>query len=133
MFRKGKTLQITATVGKLVSKVANRAPSMADEIVTDKLGLRVEPLNPEYQEQLDVEPDSGVVVTAVAPGMLAHQAGLQPGDVIGSVGDQETPDLDAFRSAMEDSDLAHGVRMRVQRAGMNRFVFLQQSSQLSSR
>jgi serine protease Do len=135
VLRNGATQPITVTIGKLESEVADKAPSMANVIVTDKLGLRVEPLKPEYQEQLAVEPDAGVVVTAVAPGLLADQVGLQPGDVIGSVGDRKTPDLDAFRAAMEDSDLAQGIRMRVQRDGMNRFVFLRlrQPSQLSSR
>ena len=132
VLRNGQPQTITVTIGKLESKVADTSPAMADDIVTNRLGLRVEPLRDEFQEQLNVEPDSGVVVTAVAPGMLAHQAGLKPGDVIGSVGARETRSLDEFRVSMEESDLAQGIRLRVQRGGMNRFVVLKQSSPLSS-
>ena len=125
--------RLRASIGRLESEVAATTILLKDDVVTDKLGLRVEPLKEEYRERLNVEPDSGVLVTAVAPGMLAQQAGLQPGDVIGSVGDRVTRDLEEFRLAMEESDLASGIRMRVQRAGMNRFVFLRQPRQLSSR
>ena len=125
--RDGAVQTISTKVGRLERQTEASAAETTDDGTANKLGLRVESLTEEYAERLNAEANSGVVVTAVASGMLAQQAGLQPGDIIRAVGNRETRDIEQFRAAMEASDLSKGIRLRVNRAGSNRFVFLRQS------
>ena len=56
------------------------APSQEGQL--GELGLEVRTLTPDLAKQLDVDADTGVVVTAVRPNSPAALAGIQPGSVI---------------------------------------------------
>lgn len=67
-------------------------------------GIRVRPLSPEMREHLGVEADvQGVVITDIAPGSAAAEAGLQPGDIITRVAQQDVTTVAQFREVMEKS------------------------------
>jgi serine protease Do len=83
----------------------------------------------EMREQLQLESGTtGVVVTRVQPGSLAQSAGIRAGDLIVAVGAMAVADLQDFRAALNEADLDQGVRMRVQREGTQRFVYLKRRS-----
>ncbi len=61
-------------------------------------GAQVTPLNPSLSEYFGVE--EGVLVTEVAEGTPAEEAGIESGDVIVSVGDRRVTSLEGLRRAM---------------------------------
>jgi Do/DeqQ family serine protease len=64
-------------------------------------GLSVEPLTRESARQLGITATSGVVVTNVASGSRAADAGLRQGDVIEQVDGNPVSSPDALRSALD--------------------------------
>jgi serine protease Do len=81
--RDGKTKTLTAKVGAL-----DEAETLAEldqgepEESAAEFGLRVQDLTPDIADQLGVEADVGVLVTAVEPSSAADAAGLRRGDLI---------------------------------------------------
>lgn len=47
-----------------------------------RLGVSVQQITPQLQQRFNLQRDSGVVVTQVAPGSAAARAGLQPADIV---------------------------------------------------
>ncbi len=75
----------------------NRARRVADEIIrygrrrNPWFGFRgeaVQQVNPYTLQQLDIEAESGVLVTEIHQSSPAYKAGLEPGDVIVAVNDE---------------------------------------------
>ena len=90
----------------------------------DDLGINLQNLTPDIAEQLGVKSDHGVVVAGVAPYSTAARAGLQPRDVIVSVGDKSVGSVSEFRKQMGKGDLDKGIRLKVETAGFQRYVVL---------
>ncbi|MCS6786674.1 MAG: DegQ family serine endoprotease [Thiobacillaceae bacterium] len=82
VWRKGRTLDLTVTVGEMpVEKVAGARP----EAQPDRAGLITSDLTPEQRRQLNIQ--SGVLVEDVTG--AAARAGVRPGDVILAVNNRE--------------------------------------------
>ncbi len=139
LIREGKTMTLSATVGKRPSEeelaqqtfeqqpngqdedAFNRAPKRQGEgLVERTLGLSVLPMTPQIARQLGVgEATQGLVVNAVDPSSDGGTKGLQRGDVllsanyrnIKTVAELET----AVREAQKSSRAA--ILLRVQRRG----------------
>lgn len=88
------------------------------------LGMSVAPLDSNSDLAGELNGDIGVVVNSVDPGGMAAQVGIRPGDIILSINNDEIASVRDFNDAVEDVDLSRGVRMRVYRDGVSRFVFL---------
>ena len=68
------------------------------------------------------------MVNDVASNSTAAGAGVQRGDLIVSLNGIEINALADYDSAIESANLAVGVRMRVFRNGVTRFVFMKSTS-----
>lgn len=82
ILRDGKERNVSVTLGELPGKPGQNGPSSVGE---DSLmhGVQVDTLTPSVAQGLGVNPTTkGVVVTNVAPGTPASDAGLQRNDVI---------------------------------------------------
>jgi serine protease Do len=77
---------------------------------------------------LNISVEGGVVVNDVASNSTAAGAGVQRGDLIVSLNGIEINALADYDSAIESANLAVGVRMRVFRNGVTRFVFMKSTS-----
>jgi serine protease Do len=82
--RDGKRKTLTAKVGTLedAETLAELDGPGDDDESAAKFGLRIQDLTPEIADQLGVEADAGVLVTAVEPGSASDAAGLRRGDLI---------------------------------------------------
>ncbi|HWU67546.1 MAG TPA: DegQ family serine endoprotease [Stenotrophobium sp.] len=89
ILRKGKTRNITVTIGKDVVVSAAGA-----ELNPRLAGATFGAVDESTQQSEDVH---GVLVKTVAQGSPAAQAGLQPGDIITSVNRQPINNMDQFR------------------------------------
>ncbi|HET8727341.1 MAG TPA: PDZ domain-containing protein, partial [Alphaproteobacteria bacterium] len=68
------------------------------------LGLALAPLTPEMREQFGIEEgENGAVIAEVQPGSPAEEAGLQPGDVITRVGQNEVEAPEDVVAAIEEA------------------------------
>ncbi len=60
----------------------------------------------------------------VENGSDAARIGIEPGDIVISMGDEPTGNVAEFRDALKQQDLKSGIRMQVMRDGAKRFVYL---------
>ena len=87
-------------------------------------GLTVQTLTKDLAKRFDVDESEGVVVTEVAEGSVAGDAGLQRGDVITEVDRNPVHDADEFAAAIAKTDGKKGVLVFVKRNGASIFVVL---------
>jgi serine protease Do len=124
VFRSGREKDLTVKVGELKEEATAAATGHEESTA---LGLTVENLSPQTAQELDYSSDqTGVLVTAVEPGSLAADAGIQPNDLIVSVLDKPVENVAQFRAALGRHDLKEGVRLTVQSGTMKRYVFLRE-------
>jgi serine protease Do len=103
VLRDGARVKIKAQVGAL------EEPSMTEVADTSKggpslFGLRVQDLTPDLAEQLGVDEENGVVVTAVEPGSAAAEAGVRRGDVILEVDRSEVKNVGDLKEQLAESE-----------------------------
>jgi serine protease Do len=86
------------------------------------LGVRIDRLNPVLAKEFRIPDAKGAIVTGVQPGSPAERAGLQIGDVITRIGDQEVRDPASLRH--KTAGLAIGLKtpLTYYREGKSRTV-----------
>jgi serine protease Do len=90
-----------------------------------KLGLELHTLTPEIAGQLKIDETRGVLVTAVASGSPAEEAGVAPNDVVVEVNKQAVTSVDQFRSALKRQASEGTVLLRVLRGNSYLFVVIE--------
>ncbi len=100
VFRNGAQRQVTVTLGEMPSgQQAAPRPQQPRQQSLD--GLSLHTLTPEIARQLELpENTKGVVITEVAEGSSADDAGLEKGDVILEVNRKPVSNVNEFRSAL---------------------------------
>jgi serine protease Do len=123
VLRGGDKLTIQVEVAKLADDAESARPVRASS-----LGLTVQDITPDMAEQLGMEKDAkGVVVTSVSKGSPAADAGLAPGDIVVSVGNQPVSGADAFRSMLDKASPERGILVLVKRGDQTLFRVLKPS------
>ncbi|MFW6170675.1 MAG: PDZ domain-containing protein, partial [Planctomycetota bacterium] len=123
IFRDGERKTLKVSIGLLEDEEPTREEPAGEP--TRDVGMRLRTLTPELAQQAGVDEDEeGVIVTAVARGSMAAEAGIRPGDVIVAVGNSSISSVADFRQAFDEDKLKEGIRMQVKRQGMRRFVVL---------
>ena len=86
-------------------------------------GIRVEPVNSHTAQKFGIENSTqGVVVTAVAPGSPADQAGLARGDVIREVNKQNIQSLEDYQVSVDSLKKDEVARLFINRSGIPLFL-----------
>jgi serine protease Do len=117
VWRNGKMRSVTVTLG--AQEVQGAEPTAPVEEKPPLLGLALTDANPQQRARLGGD----VIVEGVEPGSPAAKAGIAPGDVLESIGDE--PVDDARAAARELRERAKdGVRLRLRRGDEGRFVYL---------
>jgi serine protease Do len=106
VFRNGQTTNVTAQVGVLPDKKAERASTDDNRTAAQALeGVSVEQLDARTARQAGVPANTkGVVVTEVDPASPAASAGLREGDVIQEVNHHSVTSSDDLSSALHHSN-----------------------------
>ena len=76
-------------------------------------GIRPAPLTPEIKRELDVEPETGVVVLDVVQGGPAAEAGIEPGDVIVEVDGTAVDGVEEFLGVLRRRDPGQEVDVKI--------------------
>jgi serine protease Do len=107
--------------------VETKAVPQPDAIVQArrKLGVVVEPLTPALAQRHGLATEDGMLVTSVARDTAAARAGLQPGDVIISLGRFQVRTLKDFATLMQMMPPSGRVRIGVIRGNQLAYGYLQ--------
>lgn len=122
LIRDGKRRDVNVTIGKLTEEpaVAAQAPSQS----TEELGLTVQSLTPDVAEQFGVAAGEGVLVTAVARGSIAAQAGIRPGAIVLQVNRKAVKTASEFKQAVDASSADKSVLLLVRQDDVQQYVVL---------
>ncbi len=97
--RNGKEQTANLKLAELPEEVA-KAGGTGQEI-EQNLGLIVQEINPQIQKRLRIEDSQGVIITDVASGSLAEEAGLRAGDIVLEINKKQIRNLDDYRKAVD--------------------------------
>jgi serine protease Do len=100
-----------------------------EETGSPAFGLTVQTTTRDLAEQYGVEPDSGVIVTAVERDSPADEKGIQPGDVITQINRQPVTSVKQFRQALKAADAKKGIMVNLISNGSSQMVILKDSGQ----
>lgn len=89
-------------------------------------GLQLEEPTDEVRARWRIDVRKGAVVTDVAPRSVAERE-VQPGDVLSEVGDAPVQSAAQAKKLLDKADYARGVRVRVLRGGIGRYVLLRRA------
>lgn len=95
VLRDGNEVELTIVAAEFPEHVAQASQQV------DALGAEVQELTPELAKELELDTDSGVVVTNVQRGSLAARIGLRPGVVIARIGKTEINSLEDFEKGLQ--------------------------------
>jgi serine protease Do len=134
LIRDGKTVTLPIVLKAMpndysLSQVETLRPdrqrqSEGEPATVEEFEFEVQNLSKAIAEQLGVEAESGVVVSAVDEDGLAARS-LVAGDVIERVGSRAVKSLNEFDEALKSVDPKRGLLLLVRRDGGTRFVVLQ--------
>ncbi|WP_170475457.1 DegQ family serine endoprotease [Ruegeria arenilitoris] len=122
VLRDGKEQKIEVTIGQHQSAEAQIDNITDDKVEGTSLGVTVAPLTESTRTEMGMsETVDGVVVTELQPESPAAKAGLQRGDVIVRIGNQDTVTPDALKAALE-SEKTDPALLLINRGGNQIFV-----------
>jgi serine protease Do len=125
IIRNKETKTLTVRIGELKDEEV-----AAESGKEEGFGLTVQPLTPDIAESLGLPSDSkGVVVSGVAPGSSADEAGMRRGDVILEVNREPVKDLSSYRKALKGTPAGKSVLLLVRRGENTIFLALKPSPQ----
>lgn len=95
------------------------------------LGIRMIGLNAQTRTQvnqqtnLNVQDEEGILIVEVSPNSPASKAGLQPGDILVSVGEQAVTDASDVQQKVDASAIGEDLPLRVRRNGQVQTITVQ--------
>jgi serine protease Do len=99
---------------------------IADQLLADGsathpvLGVSVTRLTPEIGSAFGIDTESGALVARVLPGGPAAAAGMQPGDVVVALGDQEVGSVEDLLGALRATEPGQQTTVTIERGGERR-------------
>jgi serine protease Do len=127
VLRDGKTLNFKVTLAERPQNLAaaNSEEGNSDQQSSEKLGLSVQTLNKNLEDQMGLKTDHGVVITGVTPGGPAEDAGLQKGDVIQEVNRHKVNNAGEFEAQLKKLGKDDTAALLVKRGDNTFFVAIQ--------
>jgi len=122
VMRAGKEETFTVSV----EKMTETSVAIQEEAISD-LGIRVEELSPEAARQWGYEGiPGGLMISDVAAGSLAEDAGLQPGDVILEVNRKPVKTLSQYQKAIGEGSTKEGILFLIVRDQNSFYVLVKE-------
>jgi predicted Fe-Mo cluster-binding NifX family protein/S1-C subfamily serine protease len=95
----------TSTTDVNIKKVASASDATVDPVMSTPWGISVSPLTDEVRKQFNIPAtEQGVVIVAVVQKGLADSQGLEVGDVIESINQMPTPNLQSLYLALQKNE-----------------------------
>jgi serine protease Do len=124
LLRDGKNLEVTVTLAERPKTAQEQAPEQGqpEGQTGEKLGLSLQDLTPDIASRLGYEKQHGALVTDVAPGSPAEDAGLGRGDLIQEVNRAPVRSVREFERAIRGFKAGDVVALLVRRGQNTLFV-----------
>ncbi len=124
VLRNGEPKTLDITLGELPEEVAQSSRKLPGKAVEEGLGLAVQEITPDVQNTFQADISKGIIITNVAPGSIAANAGLEPGDVILEINKQKVSNLDNYKKSMDSTADGQNILFLVQRGSNTIYVAL---------
>jgi serine protease Do len=111
VIRDGKRVEVPITLGEMPNETRQASVEPQDK----PLGMALSEITPELARQLELDGQSGVVVTDVDEDSPAARAGIQEGDVIQEVNRQKIASVQELQTALKGGDGKDPVLVLVKR------------------
>lgn len=125
IFREGQRKRVKVKLGTrptMEEMIAQREAPQAQQ--AQQIGITVGEVTAEMARQLGMRQPTGVIVTGVESGSLAQRVGIRAGDLILTVGTRDVRNTAEFNEEIGKQSLREGIRLRVRRDGITRFVMI---------
>jgi serine protease Do len=124
LLRNGQRMEVTATMAERPQERQKQAPQpqQPEPQMSDKLGFSLQNLTPDIAAQLGYKDQKGVVVTDVASGSPADDAGLQQGDLIKEANKTPVQTVADFEKAVRGLKSGDAVALLVRRGPTTFYV-----------
>ena len=118
IIRNGKEMNVSITIEELTEQrmAASQMRPFSD------LGMKVENITPAIRSELGIMDKSGVVVTRVAPGGPADDAGIQAGDVIKEINHHQVRNLNDYNEGMGRMEQGKPALFLIKRGGQTFYI-----------
>jgi len=124
VMRSGKETELSLTVAEMAE---DRAGGIRKSGMEKDLGIAVEEITPQLQNQFGIKDRRGVVIVEVASGSPADMAGLQAGDVIKELNRKAVGNLSDYEKAMAKAQKGKPVLLLIKRGGQTLYVTIGES------
>lgn len=122
LLRDGKPLDISLDTGDFsASTHAEKIPESFSGL-EESLGIAVANLTPENAQKLGYRDDSGVIVTRVEHGSIAHLAGLRKGSLILGVNRKKINSVEQFKKEFQEADKSMPILLLVKDGQATRYI-----------
>ena len=133
IWRDGKSIALDVAIGTLVEDEADAGDDATAEAGESEfsLGLTIAPMTAEARAYYDLEEGiGGVIVVEVAPGSIAAEKGMRPGDVIVKLGKTLVTSPEELVALLKEAREAERetVLFLINRDGRDRYVAMDQRS-----
>jgi serine protease Do len=128
VLRKGEEKNLTVTLGERPENLSLAANGSSEQSTSKNLGLTIENLTSDLAQQLGYKGDHGVVITDVASGSPADDAGLQKNDLIKQVNQKDVNNVGEFEDIVKDLKKGDVAALLVRR-GQNTFYVAMQMNE----
>jgi serine protease Do len=121
----GKPRDVTV---KLAEAPDEGVPAEEEEKAEEHLGLGVKEVNPQIARRFNLDVDKGVIISEVADGSPAEDAGLKPGDIILEIDKKGITDLKQYAQAVSNAKPGSTILILVKRADTTVYAALRVDS-----
>ena len=123
VFRNSKTIDVKITVTEMNEGRLASGRSAQE----GGLGIRVDDITPRWRAELGIREKTGALVTNIASGSPADEAGLQAGDIIKELNHKPVNNARDFYDALNKSEHEASLLLLIKRSGQTFYVSIRTS------
>ena len=123
IMRNGREKKIQVSIGEQPSNFSKRGPTSNGDDSLDQYGLTLQELTSELAKKFEYEEDSGLIISDVASGSSAEEAGLKPGQLVEEVNRERVSTLEELDKALKQAK-SDKILLRVRAGNYSTYVVL---------